>query len=105
MYLQQSPITMDSIFKAALSNTKIIVSDVDGILTDGTLFISSNSEFKRFHVDDGVAASLTKLAKIPLSFISARKSEATTRRLKELGIKHYFVGYLNKVEALDEILL
>ena len=95
---------MDSILTEALSNIKIIVSDVDGILTDGTLFISSDSEFKRFHVDDGVAVSLARLAGIPLSFISARKSDATTTRLKELGIKHYFVGYLNKVEALDEVL-
>ena len=87
-----------------LSQIKIVVSDVDGILTDGTISVSKNQEFKTFHVEDALATSLLKLADIPVSFISARVSEATTARLDELKIKHYFQGYINKVSALDKII-
>ena len=73
-----------------LSQIKIVISDVDGILTDGTISVSKNQEFKTFHVEDALATSLLKLADIPVSFISARVSEATTTRLDELKIKHYF---------------
>jgi len=86
-----------------LSKIKIVVSDVDGILTDGTISVSKNQEFKTFHVEDALATSLLKLADIPVSFISARISEATTSRLNELKIKHYFQGYINKLSALDKI--
>ena len=87
-----------------LSQIKIVVSDVDGILTDGTISVSKNQEFKTFHVEDALATSLLKLADIPVSFISARKSDATTARLDELKIKHYFQGYINKISALDKII-
>jgi len=87
-----------------LSQIKIVISDVDGILTDGTISVSKNQEFKTFHVEDALGTSLLKLAEIPVSFISARVSEATTTRLDELKIKHYFQGYINKVSALDKIL-
>ena len=87
-----------------LSKIKIVVSDVDGILTDGTISVSKNQEFKNFHVEDALATSLLKLANIPVSFISARISGATTARLDELKIKHYFQGYINKLSALDKII-
>ena len=87
-----------------LSKIKIVISDVDGILTNGTLSISKNQEFKTFHVEDALATSLLRLADIPVSFISARVSEATTARLDELKIKHYFQGYINKLSALDKIM-
>ena len=87
-----------------LAKIKIIVSDVDGILTDGTIMVSKNREYKTFHVEDALGTGLLKLANIPISFISARESEATTARLKELRIEHVFQGYVNKLSALDKIL-
>ena len=93
----------EQIFKK-LSNIKIVVSDVDGILTDGTILVSKNQEFKNFHVEDALATSLLQLADIPVSFISARISDATTARLDELKVKHYFQGYINKLSALDKIM-
>ena len=66
--------------KKKLSQIQLIVSDVDGILTDGTISVSKNQEFKTFHVEDALATSLLKLADIPVSFISARVSEATTAK-------------------------
>ena len=87
-----------------LSKIKMVVSDVDGILTDGTITVSKNTEFKTFHVEDALATSLLRLANIPISFISARHSEATTARLNELKVKHIFQGYINKMSALDKII-
>jgi len=90
--------------KKKLSQIQLIVSDVDGILTDGTISVSKNQEFKTFHVEDALATSLLRLADIPISFISARASAATTARLDELKIEHYFQGYINKVSALNKII-
>tara|TARA_Y100001970_G_scaffold183971_1_gene223734 strand:- start:1662 stop:2201 length:540 start_codon:yes stop_codon:yes gene_type:complete len=87
-----------------ISKIKIIVSDVDGILTDGSIIVSKSTEYKIFHVEDALATSLLKLANIPISFISARKSEATTVRLNELKIENIFQGYINKLSALDKII-
>ena len=95
---------MNEVLLKKLSKIKMIVSDVDGILTDGTIMVSKNTEFKTFHVEDALATSLLRLADIPISFISARHSEATTARLNELKIEHIFQGYINKVSALDKII-
>ena len=95
---------MNEKFLKKLSQIKIVVSDVDGILTDGTISVSKNQEFKTFHVEDALATSLLRLADIPISFISARASAATTARLDELKIEHYFQGYINKVSALNKII-
>jgi len=86
-----------------ISKVKIVISDVDGILTDGRILVSGNQEFKTFHVEDALATSLLHLANIPISFISARESEATTVRLDELKIKHYYQGGLNKLSSLEKI--
>lgn len=95
---------MNEDLKKKLSKIKMVVSDVDGILTDGTIIVSKNSEYKTFHVEDALGTGLLKLANIPISFISARDSEATTARLNELKIDHVFQGCINKLSALDKII-
>ena len=74
-----------------LSKIKIVVSDVDGILTDATIIVSKDQEFKTFHVEDALGTRLLELADIPIAFISARKSQATTARLNELKIQKMFI--------------
>ena len=73
-----------------LSKIKIVVSDVDGILTDATIIVSKDQEFKTFHVEDALGTRLLELADIPIAFISARKSQATTARLNELKIQNVY---------------
>ena len=73
-----------------LSKIKIVVSDVDGILTDATIIVSKDQEFKTFHVEDALGTRLLELADIPIAFISARKSRATTARLNELKIQNVY---------------
>jgi len=70
-----------------LKKVKIIITDVDGVLTDGYLYIGSNDlELKKFNVFDGAGIALLKAASIPLVFLSGRYSKATVARAEELGL-------------------
>ena len=78
-----------NLLKNKIKNISLIVSDVDGVLTDGTIFIGADgTEFKRFNVEDGMGAAFARLASIPIVLISGRYSEATSIRAKELKIEH-----------------
>ena len=80
-----------------IKKIKLIVSDVDGVLTDGRILISSNSEeSKFFHVEDGTAAALAYYANLPIALISGRYSKSTEIRAQELKIEHCYQGVLNK---------
>jgi len=88
----------------AIKNIKLIVSDVDGVLTDGRILISSDQvESKFFNVEDGTGAALAHYAKIPIALISGRYSESTKIRAKELNIKHCIQGVLDKKNKLLEL--
>jgi len=84
---------------------ELIVLDVDGTLTDGKITYTENGdEVKSFSVKDGLAiASWIKLGK-EVAIITGRSSKIVERRVKELGIKHFFQGIHNKKEVLEELL-
>lgn len=78
--------------------------DVDGILTDGTLRISSDgSETKLFSVLDGMGLKRLERAGIVTAWISGRTSGATTVRAQELKIPHLVQGRTDKLAALEEL--
>ena len=84
---------------------KALFLDVDGILTDSTIYLGPNNlELKRFTVEDGVGCALARQANLALALISGRHSEATTARAAQLGIKDVYQGYLNKLQPLEELL-
>ena len=84
---------------------KALFLDVDGILTDSTIYIGpDNLELKRFTVEDGVGCALARQANLPLALISGRKSEATSARAAQLKIDDVYQGYLNKLQPLEELL-
>ena len=88
-----------------ISKIKLLISDVDGVLTDGKIQISSNNvESKLFNVEDGTATALAQYAKLPIALISGRYSKCTEIRAKELKIKHCYQNTLNKKKVLDKIL-
>jgi 3-deoxy-D-manno-octulosonate 8-phosphate phosphatase (KDO 8-P phosphatase) len=62
-----------------------LVLDVDGVLTDGGLYLDASSEMKRFHARDGVGIQLAKAGGWRVLFLSARHSPAARRRAEELG--------------------
>lgn len=86
-------------------NIKLIVLDVDGVLTDGRLFIGSDGEeYKAFHTQDGMGISLAHHAGIKTAIITGRKSAAVSKRASELKINYVYQGIHEKMEVLEEIL-
>jgi 3-deoxy-D-manno-octulosonate 8-phosphate phosphatase (KDO 8-P phosphatase) len=78
--------------------------DVDGVLTDGTVRISSDgSETKAFSILDGMGLKRLELAGIAVAWISGRPSGATTARATELKIPHVVQGRTDKRTALREL--
>lgn len=88
-----------------MKNIKLIVFDVDGVLTDGTIFLGTNGqEFKAFHTQDGMGISLAHYCGIKTAIITGRKSDAVLTRAKELKINYLYQGIHNKIDSLSEIL-
>ncbi len=83
----------------------LFAMDVDGILTDGRVLVSSDgSESKFFSVLDGLGLARARRAGIEIAWISGRASDATTRRAAELGISRLIQGRNEKETCLREIL-
>jgi 3-deoxy-D-manno-octulosonate 8-phosphate phosphatase (KDO 8-P phosphatase) len=90
--------------RAAWARVRLFAMDVDGVLTDGTVSISSDgTESKRFCIIDGLGLILVRACGVELAWISGRRSETTTRRAAELRIEHVVQGRHDKLEALTEI--
>jgi 3-deoxy-D-manno-octulosonate 8-phosphate phosphatase (KDO 8-P phosphatase) len=82
-----------------------LLLDVDGVLTDGTLYIDGQSEaFKAFNVKDGLGIKMARQAGLKIGILSARKSAALERRATQLGIDVLMVGRENKPESFDRFL-
>src|SRR5687768_8087564 len=83
---------------------RLFAMDVDGVLTDGTVHISSDgTEAKSFSILDGMGLRLLDQAGILTAWISGRPSGATTSRAKELKIPHLIQGRIDKLAALHEL--
>lgn len=84
---------------------RILILDVDGVMTDGGLICSSKGEEgKVFNVRDGLGIALLLRENIKVAIISGRKSEAVEHRARELGIQEVYQGVKDKVAAFEEIL-
>jgi len=89
-----------------LANVKLFLCDVDGVLTDGSIFIGMDKEFKRFNIRDGLGLVLARRAGIKIGWVSARPSEATKLRATELKI-HFLIQQgdkLSKSGAIEQLL-
>ncbi len=83
---------------------RLFAMDVDGVLTDGSIYVSSDgSETKRFSVLDGMGLSRLRQAGIAIAWISGRISGATTRRAEELKVEHLIQGRADKLAALTKL--
>jgi 3-deoxy-D-manno-octulosonate 8-phosphate phosphatase (KDO 8-P phosphatase) len=84
---------------------RLLVLDVDGVLTDGRLHVTADGELtKVFHVRDGSGLVALRRAGIAIAIISGRDSPAVTRRAAELAIAHVRQGIEDKGAALDALL-
>ncbi len=83
----------------------MLVLDVDGVLTDGTLVINSDgSESKFFNSQDGHAIKMWQRAGLQVAILSGRASEPTRHRAKQLEIEYVFEDCINKLPVLEEFL-
>lgn len=83
---------------------KLLILDVDGVLTDGRLYYGPRDElFKVFHVRDGHGIKLARQAGLEVAFLSGRRSDPAFLRAKELGVPHYYEGLRDKVPVLEEL--
>lgn len=84
---------------------RLLVLDVDGVLTDGSLWYGPDGEVqKRFHVRDGMGIRLLRHFGIHTAVISARPSKLVKSRMDDLRIEHWQVGKDDKCAALAELL-
>ena len=89
-----------------LADIKLFLCDVDGVLTDGSIFVGSEREVKQFNIQDGLGLVLLRRAGIKIGWVSSRPSPATTLRARELKI-HFLVQQkdrLSKAGAIEKIL-
>jgi 3-deoxy-D-manno-octulosonate 8-phosphate phosphatase (KDO 8-P phosphatase) len=90
---------------APLSQIRLLVLDVDGVLTDGRLRYGALGESEKiFHVRDGYGIKAILAAGIAVAVISGRDSAAVTRRCEELGIQHVHQGVEDKAPMLQQLL-
>lgn len=84
---------------------KLLILDVDGVLTDGKLFFDDNGkEYKSFHARDGHGIKMLQQTGVEVAVISGRKSLSVALRMKSLGIAHVYQGHEDKRAAFAEIL-
>jgi 3-deoxy-D-manno-octulosonate 8-phosphate phosphatase (KDO 8-P phosphatase) len=86
-------------------HVELLVLDVDGVLTDGSLFFGPEGEvLKKFHVRDGAGIKAVLKAGIAVAVISSRSSRTVDTRMRELGVTEVLQGCSDKLDALDGIL-
>jgi 3-deoxy-D-manno-octulosonate 8-phosphate phosphatase (KDO 8-P phosphatase) len=86
-------------------NIRLIAFDVDGIMTDGGLYLSdSGEEFKRFNSLDGHGLKMLRASGVEPAIITGRTSRCVELRAHNLGIAHLYQGVENKLEAMRDLL-
>lgn len=83
---------------------KVIVFDVDGVMTDGSLMIGDDGqEYKSFHSLDGLGMKLLKASGVEMAIITGRTSNVVTKRAESTGIAHFYQGVDDKLEAFEDL--
>lgn len=84
---------------------RLLILDVDGVLTDGKLFFDAQgTEYKAFHARDGHGLKLLQQSGVKVAVISGRKAESVTRRMQGLGIELVYQGYEHKQTAFMDLM-
>jgi 3-deoxy-D-manno-octulosonate 8-phosphate phosphatase (KDO 8-P phosphatase) len=95
---------MQDIYERA-RNIRVAIFDVDGVLTDGTLYYTAaGEEMKAFNVHDGHGMKMLKDSGVTLAIITSRDSRAVEARARDLGIDLLFQGALDKLAAFHALL-
>lgn len=93
----------DILEKAA--RIKLVIFDVDGVLTDGSLFYGDDGqEYKAFNSRDGHGIKMLKKYDVEIGIITGRTSQVVEHRVRNLGITHVYQGKLDKLPAYEELI-
>ena len=93
----------DILAKAA--RIEIVLFDVDGVLTDGALFLGDDGqEYKAFHSRDGHGMAMLQEAGVQIGIITGRTSRVVVHRMASLGIEHIYQGRRDKLPAFEDLL-
>jgi 3-deoxy-D-manno-octulosonate 8-phosphate phosphatase (KDO 8-P phosphatase) len=95
-----SPISIEQ----RLARVRLLLTDVDGVLTDGSIYITPDGETKLFSIQDGLGMVILRRTGIKVGWISARPSVITTKRAEELKIDFLSQEKGSKVLAAEKIL-
>lgn len=88
----------------SVRSIRMVVTDVDGVLTDGGMYYSEHGdELKKFNVRDGMGVALLKAAGIRVGAISGEKNSLIRRRLDKIGVDFCFLGIRDKRSVLTEV--
>ncbi|MGD2137210.1 MAG: 3-deoxy-manno-octulosonate-8-phosphatase KdsC [Gammaproteobacteria bacterium] len=86
------------------SRIRLLIFDVDGVLTDGSLFVGDDGqEYKAFHSRDGHGIKMLQKYGVEVAVITGRTSRVVEHRMENLGITHVYQGRLEKLPAYREL--
>jgi 3-deoxy-D-manno-octulosonate 8-phosphate phosphatase (KDO 8-P phosphatase) len=84
---------------------RLLILDVDGVLTDGRLYYADDGvELKAFNIQDGLGMRMLSASGVTIAIISGRRSKALERRAQNLGVAHVFQGVNDKLSVFQELL-
>ena len=96
---------MERILSKKAKKIKVVLLDVDGVLTDGELLYSETGEaLKRFSTRDGLGITLLRKIGIVLGIVSGRDSNIVAYRAKELAINHLYQGVSDKLKVVTSLI-
>jgi 3-deoxy-D-manno-octulosonate 8-phosphate phosphatase (KDO 8-P phosphatase) len=86
-----------------IQDIRLLLTDVDGILTNGKIYLGTQDELVQFDIQDGIGHRLAACGDLPVGWISGRVSKPVTIRAKHLKIPHLFQGKLDKVAIAEKL--
>ena len=102
---QYEALEQGNLLMKKLPYLKLIIFDVDGVLTDGGLYYDGDGEMlKRFNVKDGVALKLLPKWGVEVAVITAKDSAPLRKRMADLSVSHCYYGCHDKAAAFDELM-
>lgn len=96
---------MDAALRERASGIRMLILDVDGVLTDGKLYFDhAGNEMKAFNTRDGMGIKALQKAGIEVAVITGRKSGSVAKRMEQLGIRYVYQGREDKLDAFLDLL-
>jgi 3-deoxy-D-manno-octulosonate 8-phosphate phosphatase (KDO 8-P phosphatase) len=96
-------VSSDIVAKA--KNIKLLVCDVDGVFSDGRIYLGNNGEeLKAFHTKDGFGIKALAASGVGIAIITGRRSALVANRMKALNVTHIIQGEENKLPALERLI-